>query len=197
MAEQSSVPHVLIVDDNEMNRDVLSRRLARHGIDVSAAEDGEQALQQMRARRFDLVFLDIMMPKLNGYQVLEQAKSDPALRDMPIIVISALDELDSVVKCIELGAEDYLFKPFNPVLLKARVNAVLEKNRLRMQSSGSISSDIKAGVEDILNAARLLSAATTGLTTQQRAQVELILERAEAIAMQLEKAGTPVGEPPR
>lgn len=197
MAEQSSVPHVLIVDDNEMNRDVLSRRLARHGMDVSAAEDGEQALQQMRARRFDLVFLDIMMPKLNGYQVLEQAKSDPALRDMPIIVISALDELDSVVKCIELGAEDYLFKPFNPVLLKARVNAVLEKNRLRMQSSGSISSDIKAGVEDILNAARLLSAATTGLTTQQRAQVELILERAEAIAMQLEKAGTPVGEPPR
>ncbi|MCE7947074.1 MAG: response regulator [Chloroflexi bacterium CFX4] len=122
-----ALKQILVVDDNEANRDVLTRRLERQGFSVTVAEDGAQALEKVRASTFDLILLDIMMPRLNGYEVLETIKRDPALRHMPIIMISAVDELDSVVRCIELGAEDYLFKPFNPVLLKARVNATLQR----------------------------------------------------------------------
>jgi adenylate cyclase len=124
---------VLVVDDIEANRDLLGRRLQRQGHTVTLAQDGLQALELIQAQPFDLVLLDIMMPKMNGYQVLEHLKADPALRYIPVIMISAVDDLDSVVKCIELGAEDYLTKPFNPVLLKARINACLEKKRLRDQ----------------------------------------------------------------
>lgn len=124
---------VLVVDDNEMNRDLLSRRLQRQGHVIVMAENGQQALEQLRSQPFDLVLLDIMMPVMNGYQLLENLKSDPDLRHIPVIMISALDDLDSVVRCIELGAEDYLFKPFNPTLLKARIGASLEKKRLRDQ----------------------------------------------------------------
>lgn len=124
-------PLILVVDDNEMNRDMLSRRLERQGYRSLLAEDGAQALELLAAHDFDLVLLDIMMPRLNGYQVLEHIKQDAALRHIPVIMISAVDDLDSVVKCIEMGAEDYLFKPFNPILLKARINASLEKKRLR------------------------------------------------------------------
>jgi adenylate cyclase len=122
---------VLVVDDNEVNRDLLGRRLQRQGHEVDVAVDGYQALEMIRTKPFDLVFLDIMMPRMNGYQVLEQLKADPSLRHIPVIVISALDDIDSIVRCIELGAEDYLTKPFNPVLLKARIEASLEKKRLR------------------------------------------------------------------
>ena len=124
---------VLVVDDNEMNRDLLSRRLQRQGHKVIMAEDGQQALEKLRLEQFDLILLDIMMPVMNGYQVLEHLKADRNLRHIPVIMISALDDVDSVVRCIELGAEDYLFKPFNPVLLKARIGACLEKKRLRDQ----------------------------------------------------------------
>jgi phosphoserine phosphatase RsbU/P len=129
---------ILVVDDNEANRDVLSRRLKRQGHRVAAAAHGLQALEMMHTQAFDLVLLDIMMPEMNGYQVLEEVKADPALRHVPVIMISALDDIDSVVRCIELGAEDYLYKPFNPVLLKARVNASLEKKRLRDQEQAYI-----------------------------------------------------------
>lgn len=118
---------VLVVDDNEMNRDMLSRRLKRQEYEVLMAEDGEKALEILQSNAVDLVLLDIMMPKLSGYEVLEQIKQNPATKHLPVIMISAVDDLDSVVKCIELGAEDYLFKPFNPVLLKARVSASLDK----------------------------------------------------------------------
>ncbi|MEQ8676626.1 MAG: response regulator [Aggregatilineales bacterium] len=131
---------ILVVDDNEMNRDMLSRRLQRQGYEVAVAEHGERALEMMRSDNFDLVLLDIMMPRLNGYQVLEQVKADNQLKHIPIIMISAVDDLDSVVKCIELGAEDYLFKPFNPVLLKARVRAGLDKKRANELSSSTVGS---------------------------------------------------------
>jgi DNA-binding response OmpR family regulator len=124
---------VLVVDDNELNRDVLSRRLERQGHQVKVAMNGQQALEMIRADEFDLVLLDIMMPELNGYQVLQHLKADATLRDIPVIMISALDELDSVVRCLEIGAEDYLPKPFEPVILRARVSACLEKKRLRNQ----------------------------------------------------------------
>jgi class 3 adenylate cyclase len=125
-------PLILVVDDNEDNRYTLSRRLKRQGHDnVEAVESGRLALDLMAERPVDLVLLDIMMPEINGYEVLERIKSDMGLRDIPVIMISALDEIDSVVRCIELGAEDYLQKPFNSTLLKARVGACLEKKKLR------------------------------------------------------------------
>jgi phosphoserine phosphatase RsbU/P len=123
---------LLVVDDNEDNRYTLTRRLNREGYkNLTMATNGREALDKLRAQRFDLVLLDIMMPDMNGYEVLEQMKVTPALRDIPVIMISALDEVDSVIRCVELGAEDYLSKPFNPTLLRARVNASLEKKRLR------------------------------------------------------------------
>jgi CheY-like chemotaxis protein/class 3 adenylate cyclase len=122
---------LLVVDDNDVNRDMLCRRLQREGYAAEAAEDGLQALQLLKEESFDLVLLDIMMPVLNGYQVLERLKADPNLRHIPVIMISALDEIDSVVRCIEIGAEDYLPKPFDPIILKARLGACLEKKRLR------------------------------------------------------------------
>src|SRR5512132_1940677 len=122
---------ILVVDDNEANRDMLSRRLARQGHGVEMAAGGQEALQRLGAEPFDLVLLDIMMPEMNGYEVLERLKADEHLRHTPVIMISAVDQLESVVRCIELGAEDYLPKPFNPILLRARVGATLEKKRLR------------------------------------------------------------------
>jgi sigma-B regulation protein RsbU (phosphoserine phosphatase) len=123
---------LLIVDDNEDNRYTLTRRLQREGYqNLTSAADGQQALDLLQSRPFDLVLLDVMMPGLNGYQVLERMRADSALRHIPVIMISAVDEIDSVIRCIELGAEDYLSKPFNPTLLRARVGASLEKKRLR------------------------------------------------------------------
>jgi CheY-like chemotaxis protein len=123
--------HILVVDDNAINRDILSRYLERLNHTAVTAEGGRQALDILAQQSFDLVLLDVMMPGMNGYQVLEAVKSNPALREIPVIMISALDEVDSVVRCVEMGAEDYLPKPFNPVLLKARLDACLEKKRLR------------------------------------------------------------------
>lgn len=122
---------ILIVDDNPLNRDVLGRRLLRQGYQVASAKQGQQALQMLTTQDYDLVLLDVMMPEMDGYEVLRRLKADPQRRDIPVIMISALEELDSVVRCIELGAEDYLPKPFNPVLLRARTEACLEKKRLR------------------------------------------------------------------
>jgi sigma-B regulation protein RsbU (phosphoserine phosphatase) len=130
---------VLVVDDNDDNRYTLTRRLAREGYtDVATANDGQQALALLEERRFDLVLLDIMMPGLNGYQVLERLRADARLRHIPVIMISAVDQMDSVIRCIELGAEDYLAKPFNPTLLRARVGACLEKKRLRDEIVGHL-----------------------------------------------------------
>jgi CheY-like chemotaxis protein len=122
---------ILVVDDNEDNRAVLERRLGRQGHRVTSATGGRAALELARRDRFDLVLLDVLMPDLDGLAVLEQLKADPATRDIPVIMISALDDVASVVRCIERGAEDHLPKPFDPVLLRARISACLEKKRLR------------------------------------------------------------------
>jgi class 3 adenylate cyclase len=127
---------ILIVDDDENNRYTLARRLRREGYhNLTEAAAGIAALALLRSRRFDLVLLDVMMPGMDGYEVLATLKADPALSGIPVIMISALDAIDSVVRCIELGAEDYLPKPFNPVLLRARVGASLDKKRLRDQEA--------------------------------------------------------------
>lgn len=125
--------HILVVDDYATNRLKLSLGLKQQGHTVSQAESGIQALEMLRAEPFDLVLLDILMPEMDGYEVLRQMKKDSMLRGVPVIVISAQDEIESIVQGIELGAEDYLPKSFDPILLKARIEACLEKKRLRDQ----------------------------------------------------------------
>ena len=119
---------LLVVDDNEMNRDLLGRRLQRQGYRVTMAVDGRQALEFIAQEPFDLVLLDIMLPVMNGYQVLEHLKADQVLSRIPVIITTALDESDGKAKCMELGAEDYLTKPFNPVILKSRIADCLERH---------------------------------------------------------------------
>ncbi len=123
--------HILVVDDNKMNRLLLARHLEHEGHRVAFAENGRSALNMVRSQPFDLILLDIEMPEMDGFQVLSELTNDPGLRGIPVVMISGVDELDSVIKCIEMGAEDYMHKPINPVLLKARINASLEKKRLR------------------------------------------------------------------
>lgn len=128
--DEAAAAHVLVVDDNEVNRDLLARRLAREGHRVELALDGLDALAKLAADDFDLILLDIMMPGLNGYEVLERLKADEALRYLPVILISALADDDNMVKGISLGADDFLPKPFNPHILRARVGASLARKRL-------------------------------------------------------------------
>jgi class 3 adenylate cyclase len=125
--------HLLVVDDNRINRLLLGRSLENLGHTVTFAETGRAALELLRQHSIDLVLLDIEMPDLNGYQVLEALAGDPHYRDLPVVMLSSVEQIDSVARCIELGAEDYLFKPVNSVLLTARINASLEKKRLRDQ----------------------------------------------------------------
>jgi len=139
--EQSQAPldgALLVVDDDEANRDMLARRLRRHGATVTLAANGLEALKLMRAQAFDVVLLDLIMPGFDGYQVLAKMKADPALRDVAVIMISALDQEEGVARCIEMGAEDYLSKPFNPVFLRARIGACLEKKRLRERERATL-----------------------------------------------------------
>lgn len=123
-------PSVLIVDDQEANRELLKEQMHSLGYESMLAADGMAALAQMKERRPDLVLLDIMMPKMNGYQVLERMKADAATHQIPVIVISAVDDIESVTRCVRLGADDYLVKPFNLTLLQARLSSSLEKKRL-------------------------------------------------------------------
>jgi adenylate cyclase len=129
--DHSISSRILVVDDMEANRELLSRRLSRDGHSVRIANGGQSALKLLAKAEFDLILLDLMMPDINGFEVLRRLKDDPAVRHIPVIMISALDEIDSIVRCIEAGAEDYIPKPFDPVLLGARIDASLERKRLR------------------------------------------------------------------
>ena len=150
---------LLIVDDNEMNRDLLLRRLGNSGYQLTAAENGKEALEKMRQQSFDLVLLDIMMPVMDGYETLEVMQKDEVLQRIPVIMITALDDVDCAVRCIEMGAVDYVTKPFNPVLLKARVGASLERKRLSDQeqrhreeiegSNKDLSDEVRAKIREI------------------------------------------------
>jgi adenylate cyclase len=148
MAEDSS--RVLIADDNKVNRLLLSRSVELLGHRVSLAENGLIALEKLRTEPFDLLLLDIEMPELDGFAVLEQLKADPRLREVRIIVTSSVEGLDSIVRCIELGAEDYLRKPVNQVLLKARIGASLERKRLRDQQKAIVRRFVTSEVADEL-----------------------------------------------
>src|SRR5450432_2622377 len=130
---------ILVVDDVADNRDLLVRRLNRLDIRlIDQAADGIQALAAIKAGNYDLVLLDIMMPELDGFGVLTALREQEQINDLPVVVISAMNEIDAVVRCVELGAEDFLFKPFNPTLLRARVLASLEKKSLRDQTRAEL-----------------------------------------------------------
>jgi two-component system cell cycle response regulator len=121
---------ILVVDDDMLNRVVLSTNLQEDGYLVEMAENGKQALEMLAAKPFDVVLLDLLMPEMDGYQVLEQMKADSTWRNIPVIVVSSLDEMESILRCIEMGATDYLPKPFDAALLHARINASLASKRL-------------------------------------------------------------------
>ncbi|MEL0106630.1 MAG: adenylate/guanylate cyclase domain-containing protein [Rhodospirillaceae bacterium] len=145
---------VLVVDDDQFNRNLITRQLNQEGYEqVALAEDGRQAVDQLKNNEIDVVLLDIEMPEMNGYEVLDHIKADMQLRHIPVIMISAIEEIDSIVKCIEAGAEDYLPKPFKPTLLRARLNACLEKKKMRDQETtylSQIKQEKKRG-DDLLN----------------------------------------------
>jgi len=133
--DRSQPGRILVVDDNAANRDVLSRRLAREGHAVIAVEDGDGALARLAAQPFDLVLLDFEMPGLKGIEVLERMKSQPGLASIPVVMISAGTDVRRIASCLECGAEDYVAKPFDPIVLRARIGACLEKKRLRERST--------------------------------------------------------------
>ncbi len=160
-------PLILVVDDDPANRDVLSRRLARLGYETAEAADGVEALDRMAAGDIDLVLLDLMMPVMDGYGVLTRRRDDPALRDIPVLMISASDEPENVVRCIELGAEDYLPKPFDPTLLKARVGACIEKKRLHDQEKSLLETVTRQAKE-----LRTLTEDLEGRVLEKSAEVE-------------------------
>ena len=182
--------HLLVVDDNQYNREMLHRRLERQGYAVSLAESGVQALEMLRTGGFDLVLLDILMPGLDGLDVLARMKADPSLSGLPVIMISAVDEMDSVVRSIEMGAEDYLAKPFDPVLLRARIGASLDKKRLRDQltvqeklaSLGALTAGIAHEIRNPLNFVTNFAELTTELVGELRERLE---EPAQATVMDL------------
>jgi PleD family two-component response regulator len=139
---------ILVVDDHKTNRLKMSFAVKKQGHEVETAENGIEAMEMLRAKPFDLVLLDIVMPVMGGYEVLEQMKGDRRLRDIPVLVISSVQEMDSIVKGIQMGAEDYLPKTFDPIFFKARVDTCLEKKRFRDQE-----------VEYLLQVERLTDAA--------------------------------------
>ena len=146
---------ILVADDVENNRVALKMRLALIGYDdITEAENGREALEKLAAGEFDLLLLDIMMPEVDGYAVLSEMKTDTRLRDIPVIMISALDDISSVVRCIELGAADYLTKPFNPTLLKARIDNYAEKIQFKTQEKLYIKNieDEKRKADNLLSA---------------------------------------------
>ena len=122
---------ILVVDDDMLNRTLLSTSLRRKGYIVETADNGRQALEMLAARPFDVVLLDLIMPEMDGYQVLERMQADSTMRHVPVIIVSSLDDMESIIRCVEMGATDYLPKPFDAALLHARINSSLASKRLR------------------------------------------------------------------
>ncbi len=163
---------ILIVDDNQSNRDLFKKRLERDGHNVNLASGGHEAIEFLRDQKVDLILLDIVMPEMSGIEVLTYLKNDPKLNSIPVIMLSALDDMDSIINCILLGAEDYLFKPFNPVLLKARIAASLEKQRLRKQNAPNLRVFISSP-GDVIPERRVVKRVLNDLNSEFSGQVYL------------------------
>jgi len=201
------VARILVVDDIEDNRGVLQRRLQREGHTVVCAENGTQAIALASQGGFDMVLLDVMMPVMDGYETLQQLKAKDVTRDIPVIMISALDELATIVKCIERGAEDYLPKPFDPVLLRARISACLEKRELRDRErlfirdvlrvvaaavevekgsySGGSLAEISLRVDEVGTLARVFDSMVAGIRDREerlRAQIDKLREEIAGVS---------------
>jgi sigma-B regulation protein RsbU (phosphoserine phosphatase) len=175
---RSTGARVLVVDDIEMNRDLLLRRLARLGVtDVLQAADGRAALDLMAANTLDLVLLDIMMPVMTGFDVLEEMAANGLIERLPVIVISAMNEMESIVRAIELGAEDFLLKPFDPTLLRARVLATLEKKQLR----DAIRAELARKQAELTEARSLQLALVPAPHADPSLTIEVVLEPAREI----------------
>jgi DNA-binding response OmpR family regulator len=164
---------ILIVDDDAANRELLKRRLARSGYTSTSVESGEEALELLKSQRFDLIMLDLMMPGISGLETLEQIQTSARLRTIPVIMISAADDVDMMVQCILHGAEDYISKPFNPVLLTARINACLEKVRLRQNISRQFQIFISSP-GDVIPERRVLKRVIGGLNEEFSGRAYLI-----------------------
>ena len=158
---------VLVVDDDKMNRMMLGHNLAQEGYRAAMAEDGKQALEMLGSEPFDVVLLDVVMPGMDGFEVLKHIKDDAELRHVPVIMISGLDDLEGVVRCIEMGAEDFLPKPFDPVLLRARINAGLAKKRLH-----ELEREYHAAVERHATELENLNAELSSRVEEQVSQLE-------------------------
>jgi class 3 adenylate cyclase/CheY-like chemotaxis protein len=172
---------ILVVDDDENNIFTLERRLRQFAdADISSARDGRAAIGALGAGPFDLVLLDMRMPEMDGMAVLERMKADMALRDIPVIMVSAVDDFETVLKCIKLGAEDYVPKPFNPDLLRARVEAALERKRLRDQEAGFLAQlqAEKARVNDLLH-----SVLPKSVVSELMASARLVPRRHDEVAV--------------
>ena len=175
------LPRILIVDDIDDNVFTLQRRLKQFAkAEIAAAQNGRLALEALRASPFDLVLLDVQMPELDGTEVLAQMKSDMALRDVPVIMVSALDDIETVLRCIKLGAEDYVQKPFNAELLRARVEAALERKRLRDQEAKFLAQlqAEKARVNELLH-----SVLPKSVVSELKASGRLMPRRHEDVAV--------------
>jgi signal transduction histidine kinase len=196
-----------VVDDDANNREVLSRRLERQGHQVVAAANGKDALALLAGQGFDLVLLDLMMPEMDGFEVLRQIKADPALSETPVVMISALSEIESVARCIEMGAEDYLPKPFNPTLLRARVDASLRVSRARTREA-RLNAELKANYEKLRQAEGMrddlthmivhdlrtpLTSLITGLQTLELLGESLSTDQNEMLAIALNGGQTLLG----
>jgi DNA-binding response OmpR family regulator len=200
-AEDVAKARILVVDDVEDNREVLRRRLERQGYDVKCASDGAAALAMLRDAPFDLMLLDVLMPGLDGYETLERAKADPAISHVPVIMISALDDVSSVVRCIERGADDYLPKPFDPVLLKARVTSSLEKKRYLDRvariteaasavEDGTYRSAMLASIVDVDDPLGRLARVFDRMIQEVRAREERLRNRIRDLRMEIEEASS-------
>lgn len=188
--------NILVVDDLEANRDMLARRLQQLGHLVKSAESGADALQRLEDFAIDLVLLDLMMPEMDGIEVVRRMKADTRFASIPVVMVSANDEMDNVVRCIEMGAEDYLPKPFNPVLLRARVEACLQKKRAHdyeVKQQRNLEEKVKAQVQEIssaqLAAIFAMSKLAAARCTESGTHLERTREYCRVIAQQM--ASTP------
>jgi CheY-like chemotaxis protein len=194
---RGAAARILVVDDTDYTRDVLARLLERDGHRVATASGGAEALQRLQAEVFDLVLLDVMMPGVDGTQVLEALHGDDRLRHLPVSMLSALHDQERIVQCIQMGAQDYLPKPVNQQLLRARIASSLERKRLRdlerdyLSRVESISTQLQATNEQLRRADQLKSRVLATVAHDLKNPLGGILLLADRIHQESGEAGVP------